>query len=84
MNKEKLVFEVVEGVTTPWEGELMSLRFLLLRVENSSLGPQGTCPLASATRFAVPLTLSEQRKVGIDVTRPDLPRGRGKFDWWSV
>ena len=27
MNKERLVFEVAEGVTIPWEGELMSLGF---------------------------------------------------------
>ena len=27
MNKERLVFEVAEGVTTPGEGELMSLGF---------------------------------------------------------
>ena len=29
MNKERLVFEVAEGVTTPGEGELMSLGFTL-------------------------------------------------------
>jgi len=40
-------------------------------VENLSLGPQGSCPLALTTRFTVPLTLSEQIKVGI----------RGS--WWS-
>ena len=27
MNKERLVFEVADGVTTPGEGELMSLGF---------------------------------------------------------
>ena len=42
----------------------MELR-LLKRVENLSLEPQGLCPLAPTTRFAMPLTLSEQRKVGI-------------------
>ena len=37
------------------------------RVENLPLGPQGSWPLAPTTRFAMPLTLSEQRKVGIRV-----------------
>ena len=32
-----------------------------------SLGPQGSWPLAPTTRFVVPLTLSDQRKVGIAV-----------------
>ena len=41
------------------------LLYLMPLVENSSLGPQGACPLALVTRFAVPLTLSEQKKVGI-------------------
>ena len=44
----------------------MELR-LLKRVENSSLGPQGSWPLAPTTRFTMPLTLSEQRKVGFEV-----------------
>ena len=42
----------------------MELR-LLKKAENFSLEPQGSWPLALTTRFVVPLTLSEQRKVGI-------------------
>ena len=57
MNKERLVFEIADGVKTPEEGrELVS-------------GPHGSCPLAPTTRFAVPLTLSEQRKIGIRGSR---------------
>ena len=44
----------------------MELR-LLKKVENLSLGPQGSCPLAPTTRFAVPLTLSKQRKLVFEV-----------------
>ena len=40
----------------------MELR-LLKKVENMSLGPQGSWPLALTTRFAVPLTLSEQKRL---------------------
>ena len=57
MNKERLVFEVVDGVMTPEEvRELVSRAARLL-------------PLAPTTGFAVPLTLSEQRKVGIRGSR---------------
>ena len=42
----------------------MELR-LLKKVENLSLGPQVSWPLAPTTRFIVRLTFSEQRKVGI-------------------
>ena len=43
------------------------------RVENLSLGPK-----ALTTRFAVPLTLSEQRKVGIRGSRRSYhPLGGG-------
>ena len=70
-----LVFEVADGVktlegVTPWEGGSSGLQILLLKVvENLSLGPQGACPLAPTTRFAVPLNLCEQRKVGIRGSR---------------
>ena len=52
-DKERLVFEVADGVTTLEEGRELVSR------------PQGSWPLAPTTRFAVPLTLSEQWKVGI-------------------
>ena len=43
-----------------------------------SLGPQDSWPLAPTTLFVVPLTLSEQRKVGIRgsrwVTNPEEGR----------
>ena len=39
-----------------------------MKVENLSLGPQGTCPLAPVTRLAVPLTLSEQKRLVFEVT----------------
>jgi len=44
----------------------MELR-LLKRVENLSLGPKGSWPLALTTRFAVPLTLSEQKRLVFEV-----------------
>jgi hypothetical protein len=44
----------------------MELR-LLKRVENLSLGLQRACLLAPTTRFAVPFTLSKQRKVVFEV-----------------
>ena len=52
MNKERLVFLVTDGVKTPEGRELVSRA-----ARHMSLSP--------ATRFVVPLTLSEQRKVGI-------------------
>ena len=52
-----LVFEVANGVMTPEEGrELVSKAARLMA-------------LSLTTRFAVPLTLSEQRKVGIRGSR---------------
>ena len=48
-------------------------------VENLSLGPQGTCPLAPVTQFDVPLTLSEQRKVGIRGSRRSNLPGEGEL-----
>ena len=55
----------------------MELR-LLKRLENLSLGSQGSWPLASTTRFTVPLTLSEQRKVGIEVANRDMTPEEGR------
>ena len=40
---------------------------LLRKVENLSLGPQGSCPLAPTTQFAVPFTLSEQKRLVFEV-----------------
>ena len=37
-------------------------------VENLSLGPQGTCPLAPVTRFAVRLTLINKERLVFGVT----------------
>ena len=54
----------------------MELR-LLKRVENLSLGPQDSWPLDATTQFAVPLTLSEQRKVGIRGSRWSYDSRRG-------
>ena len=55
MDKERLVFEVADGVTTPEEGRELVSRAARL--------------MAPTTRFVVPLTLSELKKVGIRGSR---------------
>ena len=56
----------------------MELR-LLKKVENLSLGLQGSCPLAPTTRFAMPLTLMNKErlvfKIADGVTTPEAVLG---------